>query len=111
MTQKTPMNVAEGDMPWLNLEIINRIVGHTLLHADLAPARGSRAWKKRRVEVHSAEDGSGEIIVVHGGGLRGGMVVALGVESHRKSGSWYLHSGKGCEGHWKGCTVINTSGS
>jgi hypothetical protein len=77
--------VAEGDLPWLNLETINRIVGHTLLHAYLALARGSRAGKKQRVKAHSAEDGSGEIIVVHAGGLRGGMVVALGVESHRKS--------------------------
>jgi hypothetical protein len=58
--------VAEGDLRWLDLETIRRIVGHTLLHADLATTRGAHVQgKKWPVEAHSSEDGSGEIVVVH----------------------------------------------
>jgi len=43
--------------------------------------------KKWCVEAHSSEDDSGEIVVMHVEGLRGAMVVEIGVEMHRKSGS------------------------
>jgi len=79
-----------------------QIVGHTLSHSNLATTCGAHAQgKKRCLEACASEDDSEEMDVVHTEGFHGGMVVALGVKSHRKSGSSYLHSGKGCECHWK----------
>jgi len=43
-----------------------------------------------RGEKCASGDGSGEMDVVHAGGIRGSIMVVLGIESHRKSGSWYL---------------------
>jgi len=71
--------VAEGDLRRLDQETVSPIIGYALLGADLAMARGAHAQgKKRRVEAHSLEDGSGEnghrarrrITRSYGGGVR-----------------------------------------
>jgi hypothetical protein len=60
------------------------IAGRALSRADLTTACGAHTQgKKRSVEAHASEDGSGEMVVVHAGGFCGGMVMVLGVGSHR----------------------------
>ena len=62
-----------------------QIVLHALSRDDLTTGCETHMQgKKRSMEAHALEYGSGEMAVVHAEGFNSGMVVALGIGSSRK---------------------------